>query len=279
MLSALTLLLALTFTSADGSSIAGTLTYPQSTAGKVPAVVLVGSNGPSDRTELVGITPVFDLYADALNKAGFAVLRYDNRGVGQSTTKTQAERVRRQNFIDDAVAAVRALASDPAIDPSRISILGLSEGGETAVAAALAGAPVRSLVLVGALSVPYAQAMAEQDAAASELVKQRDALLLAMPYFQSYAGVDPRKEIAFVRQPLLLVRGLSDTQTPPADFDGLVQAGQNARRDITVERFPGDDHFLLQLSQEELHGTPQYQQRHELDPAAAGAIVTWLLSH
>ncbi|HEX5275778.1 MAG TPA: alpha/beta fold hydrolase [Candidatus Rubrimentiphilum sp.] len=279
MLHALTLLLGLTFVSADGSSIAGTLSYPQSLGAKVPAVVLVGSNGPADRTELVGITPVFDLYADALNKAGFAVLRYDNRGVGQSTTKTQAERVRRQNFIDDAAAAVRAAASDPAIDQSRISILGLSEGAETAIAAALAGAPVRSLVLVGPLSVPYAQAMAEQDATASPLVRQRDALLLAMPYFQSYANVDPRKEIAFVRQPVLLVRGLSDTQTPAADFDGLVQAAQSALREVSVKRFPGDDHFLLQLSDEELRGTPQYQQRHELDPAAAGAIVTWLRSH
>ncbi len=278
MLHALALLLGLTFVSADGSSLAGTMTYPQEPAGKVPAVVFVGSNGPVDRTELVGVTPVFDLYADALNKAGFAVLRYDNRGVGQSTTKTQPERVRRQNFVDDAVAAVRAAASDPAIDPSRISILGLSEGGETAIAAALAGAPVRSLVLVGPLSVPYAQAMAEQDATASPLVKQRDALLLAMPYFQSYASVDPRNEIAFVRQPVLLVRGLSDTQTPATDFDGLVQAAQSARRDVTVKRFSGDDHFLLQLSDEELRGSAQYQQRHELDPAAAGAIVTWLRS-
>jgi pimeloyl-ACP methyl ester carboxylesterase len=279
MLHALTLLLGLTFASADGSSIAGTMTYPQLPSGRVPAVVLLGSNGPADRSELVGITPVFDLYADLLNKAGFAVLRYDNRGVGQSTTKTQAERVRRQNFVDDAVAAVRAAAGDPAVDGSRVYVLGLSEGGETAIATALAGAPVRGLVLVGPLSVPYAQAMAEQDATASPLVKQRDALLLAMPYFQSYASVDPRKEIAFVRQPLLLMRGFGDMQTPAADFDGLLQAAQSARRDVTAKRFPGDDHFLLQLSDEELGGSPQYQQRHELDPAAAGAIVTWLRAH
>ncbi len=279
MLPALALLLGLTFASGDGSSIAGTLSYPQTPKGKLPAVVLVGSNGPSDRTEAVGATPVFDLYAGALNAAGFAVLRYDNRGVGQSTTKTQPERVRRQNFIDDAAAAVRAASNDPAIDPSRIYLLGLSEGGETALAAALQGVPVRGLVLVGPLSVPYAQAVAEQDATASPLVKQRDALLLAMPYFQSYANVDPRKEIAIVRQPVLLMRGFSDTQTPATDFDGFVQAAQTAHRDVTVKRFPGDDHFLLQLSDEELRGTPQYQQRHEFDPAAAGAMVTWLRSH
>src|SRR5205085_697671 len=132
----------------------------------------------------------------------------------------------------------------------------------------LQGAPVRGLVLVGPLSVPYAQAMAEQDANVSPLVKQRDALLLAMPYFQSYAAVDPRREIAFVRQPLLLMRGFADTQTPAADFDGLVAAAQSARRDVTIERFSGDDHFLLQLTDAETRGSPQYAQRHELDPAA-----------
>jgi pimeloyl-ACP methyl ester carboxylesterase len=278
MLHALTLLLGLTFTSADGSTIAATLSYPQSPNGKVPVVVLVGSNGPVDRTQPVGVTPVFDLYAGALNDAGFAVLRYDNRGNGQSTTKTQAERVRRQNFIDDAAAAVRAAAEDPAIDASRIFVIGLSEGGETAIAAALEGAPVRGLVLIGPLSVPYAQAMAEQDANANPLVKQRDSLLLTMPYFQSYEGVDPRREIASVRQPLLLMRGFSDTQTPAADFDGLVAAAQTAHRDVTVKRFAGDDHFLLRLSDEELRSGPQYGQRHELDRAAVRAIVTWLLA-
>lgn len=278
MLFALTLL-ALTFTSADGSTIAGTTSYPQSAGGRVPAVVLVGSNGPVDRTQLMGATPVFDLYAAALNAAGFAVLRYDNRGVGQSTTKTQAERVRRQNFIDDATAAVRAAQSDPAIDAARIYVVGLSEGAETAMAAALQGAPIRGLVLVGPLSVPYAQALAQQDANASPLVKQREALLLAMPYFQSYAGVDPRHEIAFVRQPLLLLRGFSDTQTPAVDFDGLVSAAQAAHRNVTVKRFAGDDHFLLRLSDEELRTAPQYAQQHELDPLAARAIVSWLSSH
>jgi len=279
MLHALAIVLGLTFASADGSAIAGSISYPQSAIGKVPAVVLIGSNGPVDRTQPVGVTPVFDLYANALNASGYAVLRYDNRGVGQSTTKTQAERVRRQNFVDDAVAAIRAAAADPAIDPSRVYVLGLSEGAETAIAAALQGAPIRGLVLVGPLSVPYAQAMAEQDAAASPLVKQRDSLLLAMPYFQSYAGVDPRKEIAYLRQPVLALRGFADAQTPAADFDGFVQAAQIAGRNLTVKRFPGDDHFLLQLSDEESKSAPQYERRHELDPAAAAVIVTWLRSH
>ncbi len=279
MLHALALALGLTFASADGSAIAGTLSFPAETRAAVPAIVLVGTNGPVDRTEMVGATPVFDLYAQAFNAAGFAVLRYDTRGIGESSTRTQSTAVRRQNFVDDAAAAVSAVSADPRIDASRVYVLGLSEGGETALAVALQGLPVRGLILVGPLSVPYAQAMAYQDRNAPPTVIEHDALLLTEPYFQSYDTVDPRKEIAFVRQPILAVRGFADTQTPARDFDQLVKAAQDAHREIAVRRFTGDDHFLLELSADELRTGPQYQRRHEFDPAAAAAIVTWLRSH
>jgi len=279
MLPAVALAFALTFASADGSSIAGTLSLPAGSRAAVPIVVLVGTNGPADRTEPVGVTPLFDLYAQAFNAAGFAVLRYDTRGIGESTTKTQATAVRRQNFVDDAASAVHAASADPRIDANRIYVLGVSEGAETALAVALQGLPVRGLVLVGPLSVPYTQAMAEQDRDAPPNVVEHDALLLTEPYFQSYENVDPRKEIAFVRQPIFALRGFADTQTPAQDFDQLVQAAQNGHRDIFVRRFAGDDHFLLELSADELRTGPQYQRRHEFDPAAAGTIVTWLRSH
>ena len=279
MLHALALALGLTFASADGSSIAGTLSFPSESRAAVPAIVLIGSNGPVDRTEMVGVTPVFDLYAQALNAAGFAVLRYDTRGIGESTTTTQATAVRRQNFVDDAAAAVRAAAADPRISADRVYVLGVSEGGETALAVALQGLPLRGVILVGPLSVPYAQAMAEQDRNAPPAVVEHDALLLTQPYFLSYEGVDPRKEIAFVRQPILALRGFADTQTPARDFDQLVKAAQDAHREIAVRRFAGDDHFLLDLSADELRTGPQYQRRHEFDPAAAAAIVTWLRAH
>lgn len=279
MLPALGLAVALTFASADGSSIAGTLSFPAESRAAVPAIVLVGTNGPVDRTQLVGATPLFDLYAQAFNAAGFAVLRYDTRGIGESTTKTEEHAVRRQNFVDDAAAAVRTVIADPRIDAKRVYVLGLSEGGETALAVALAGEPVRGLVLVGPLSVPYAQALKQQDRNAPPNVVEHDALLLAEPYFQSYETIDPRKEIAFVRQPIMALRGFADTQTPAQDFDQLVQAAKDARRAIVVRRFAGDDHFLLELSGDELRTGPQYQRRHEFDPAAAAAIVTWLRSH
>ena len=71
------------FTSADGAAMAGTLTLPTGD-GPFPAVVLITGSGPQDRDEtIVGHKP-FLVLADHLTRRGVAVLRYDDRGVGES---------------------------------------------------------------------------------------------------------------------------------------------------------------------------------------------------
>src|SRR6185436_5275475 len=69
---------------AAGITLAGTLTLPNG-RGPFPAVVLMSGSGPQDRDEaLLGHKP-FLILADQLTRAGIAVLRYDDRGVGKST--------------------------------------------------------------------------------------------------------------------------------------------------------------------------------------------------
>jgi dienelactone hydrolase len=110
-------------------TLAGTLTIPLGN-GPHPAIVLVTGSGPQNRNEeIFGFSPFLQI-ANALTSAGVAVLRYDDRGVGQSTgnfaTATTAD------FADDALAAVRYLQSRSEIDAKRIGMLGHSEGGEIA---------------------------------------------------------------------------------------------------------------------------------------------------
>lgn len=110
-------------------TLAGTLTLPD-TAGLHPAVVLVTGSGPQDRDEslapVASIKP-FRLIADALTREGVAVLRYDDRGVGESTgdfgEATTAD------FASDAAAAIDYLLTRDDIDPDQIGVLGHSEGG------------------------------------------------------------------------------------------------------------------------------------------------------
>ena len=108
-------------------SMAGTLTLPPGD-GPFPALVLVTGSGPQDRDESLApvaeIKPFRDI-ADYLSRNGIAVLRYDDRGVGQSggdyATATLAD------FVADASAAVDFLASRD--DIGKIGLAGHSEGG------------------------------------------------------------------------------------------------------------------------------------------------------
>jgi uncharacterized protein len=66
-----------------------TLTYPnpshQLTRVGLPAVILITGSGPQDRDETVFRHKPFAVIADHLTRHGFAVLRVDDRGVGQTT--------------------------------------------------------------------------------------------------------------------------------------------------------------------------------------------------
>ncbi len=52
---------------------------------RVPAVVLISGSGPQDKNEEIAGHKPFLVLSDHLTKSGYAVLRYDDRGVGRST--------------------------------------------------------------------------------------------------------------------------------------------------------------------------------------------------
>ncbi len=107
-------------------TLAGTLTLPKGD-GPFPAVVLVSGSGPQDRDEtLFGHKP-FLVLADHLTRQGIAVLRYDDRGVGQSTG--DHAKATTADFATDAAAAVAYLHGRKEIDAKRVGIAGHSEGG------------------------------------------------------------------------------------------------------------------------------------------------------
>lgn len=113
---------------AAGVTLAGTLTMPEG-EGPHPAVVLMTGSGPEDRDEsLPGMTlKPFALVADALGRAGVAVLRYDDRGTAASTGDYASATI--ADFTADGRAAFDWLREQPGIDPARTGVLGHSEGG------------------------------------------------------------------------------------------------------------------------------------------------------
>ena len=235
---------------ANGFNLAGTISKPAGTAGqRLPAIVLVAGSGPVDRDETVAGIPVLGQLAGALADAGFLVLRYDKRGIGQSGGRIESAGPR--EYAEDLRAAVKFLADRKDTDPKRIAVIGHSEGGSVALLVAAKDRHVAAIVLMAApglsgndlilaqqkhlldrsnLSEPDKQAKVELQKRIQEAAmtgKGLDALpadvrrQIDNAEFQSILTHDPAKVMPSVRQPILIVQGALDTQVDPSNADRL----------------------------------------------------------
>jgi uncharacterized protein len=273
----------ITFTSKDGSVLSGTLSWPVVPDGQTetvsPTFVLIGGSGMQDRNETIGPNTTLADLAAALNSAGITVLRYDKRGVGKSTAALPVAGATRQDYIDDVLAAVAAVKNDAHVDADALYLLGHSEGGELAMGAVLAGAPVRGIVMLSPLPLPYADILLEQvkrEHATAQQVAQVKTLIATMPFLKSYASIDPRAEIASVTVPMLLLHGSKDIQVTTADLQGMIAAAHGAHRSLQYGELDGDNH-LFQVLPPSMESTgAEYQEARPLDPRVVAAIVAWL---
>ncbi|MEU8899489.1 alpha/beta fold hydrolase [Nocardia sp. NPDC048505] len=142
-------------------TIAATLTKPQG-PGPFPAVLLITGSGPQDRNEeLMGHKP-FLLLADTLTRAGYAVLRADDRGVGG--TGGDLDDANYDDLSADAAAGVSFLRARADIDKNRVGLLGHSEGGYLAPkVAARPDSGVAFLISMAGPSVPGRDVLIEQN--------------------------------------------------------------------------------------------------------------------
>lgn len=133
-----------------GIELAGTLTYPHADK-PVPAVVMISGSGPQNRNEeLLGHQP-FLIIADYLSRKGIAVLRFDDRGVGQS--KGEFHSATSYDFSTDAESAVQYLKNRKEIDKKRIGLAGHSEGGIIAPMVAVRNKDVAFIILLAGTGI------------------------------------------------------------------------------------------------------------------------------
>lgn len=138
--------------------LAGTLTLPDGRK-HFPTVILITGSGPQNRDEELMTHKPFLVLADHLTKKGIAVLRYDDRGFGQSTGKFGA--ATSVDFANDVRAAIAYLKTRKEIDTSRIGLLGHSEGGLIAPMIA-ADTKVAFIVLLAGPGVSGSQILLKQ---------------------------------------------------------------------------------------------------------------------
>ncbi len=132
-------------------TLAGTLTRPAG-EGPFPAVLLISGSGAQDRNEEIFEHKPFLVLADHLTRAGIAVLRLDDRGVGGSSAGESE--VTSEDLAGDVRRGVRWLADRPEIDPARIGLLGHSEGGLIAPLVAAGCDTVAFIILLAGTGVP-----------------------------------------------------------------------------------------------------------------------------
>jgi pimeloyl-ACP methyl ester carboxylesterase len=109
------------------------LTYPATGKGPFPAVLLIQGSGAIDmNSTLTKDAKPFWQIAQYLSERGFAVLRYDKRGVGATSytlsNSSAYGNATTNDFINDAGKALNVLIQQPEVDPNRINVLGHSEG-------------------------------------------------------------------------------------------------------------------------------------------------------
>ncbi|HMD35818.1 MAG TPA: alpha/beta fold hydrolase [Vicinamibacterales bacterium] len=290
---------------ANGFTLVGTLSRPQQSSVKLPAVVLVGGSGPTDRDEVVAGIPVLGQVAGALADAGFIVLRYDKRGVGQSGGRVESSTV--ADYAEDVRAGVKALSERKDVDKNRIVVVGHGEGGAVAMIAASKEKRIAGVALMGASGVTGSeQVLAQQQRALNRLnlsaeEKQakvdaqrriNDAVVTGKDLdtlppdirrqvdnaeFQSLLAHDPARVVPGIRQPILILQGELDTQVEPSNADRLEALAKKRKKapPVDVVRLPGLNHLFVTAKTGEVDEYATLPDK-RVDAALTRALVAWM---
>ncbi|RTQ53561.1 alpha/beta hydrolase [Hymenobacter gummosus] len=141
--------------------MAGMLSVPPG-KGPFPAVVLVSDAGAQDRDATVGDYRPMGALADFLTRRGIAVLRVDDRGVGQSTGTAASATT--TELVTDVQAALNFLRTRPEVDLAHLGVIGHGEGGNVALLTATQPLPPAFVVTLAAHGLPGRDIVVQQQA-------------------------------------------------------------------------------------------------------------------
>lgn len=225
----------------EGVEIRATMYTPKMSE-PVPAIVLIPGSAPFPRR-------FYDAYASRLVKYGYAVLVADKRGAGESggifesNNNTSFENLRL--LAKDVVAGVDFLAKQPAVDPQRTGLFGISQAGWVSALVVSQSPDVKFLVLVTAPSVSVGEegtwSELRGDDESDPLTGIADAeqkIMSTQPF-----GFDPRDYLERQTIPSFWLFGDSDNSIPSQKSISVLKSMPND--DIDIKLYSNYGHMLI----------------------------------
>ena len=251
---------------------------------------------------------MFGHIARDLAAAGFIVVRFDKRGVGQSGGRAESATI--ADYAEDVRQIVLWLEKRKDVDKNRIALVGHSEGALAAMlTAGRERGKVAALVLLAGPSPSGNEVVLEQqklllsklpidDAQRAERQALQEKINTAVikgtgwtdlpeqarraadtPWFYSFLTFNPEKAMNDTRQPVLVVQGELDTQVQPAHADKLAafaRARKGTKALVEVVKVPGVNHLMVPAKTGDVTEYASLGPDAAVSPQVTGAIATFL---
>jgi uncharacterized protein len=300
------------FIPSNGFSLAATISRPPAAAPatapapRLAAVILVPGSGPADRDETLAGVPIFAQVANALSDAGFLVVRYDKRGIGQSGGRDESATIK--DFADDVRAVVDFLQRRKDVDVDRIALVGHGEGGMVAMLAAsqlkknvaalaLLATPGTSggelileqqRYLLDRLSIPEDEkqnriALQQRIQVAVATGQGWETIPLAYrrqaetAWFRSFLAFRPAEIMPKVEQPLAVLQGDRDRQVGVRHAQLLMELANRRKRNPGADllMFDGLNHLLVPATTGDVEEYPALPDKN-VSVKVLNTLTTWL---
>jgi len=286
--------------------IVGTLSVPDK-GENLPAVLLIPGSGPVDRNEnhkKIKLNVFYEL-SRFLSSHGFTVLKYDKRGIGESSGNYWETGF--YDNISDVINALEFLKSQKEVDSKKIFLLGHSEGAFISTRIAGSGKDIAGIILlaggahsgeetlkwqavkvvdgmkgfnkwlINLLRLDVAKSQQKQidkikkstkDSYRVQLVSKLNA-----KWMREFLAYDPVADLRKINVPVLAITGSKDIQVNP---DDLIEMKEIIKSPYEYHILPDMSHLLRTETGEASISNYKNMVKQPIDQRVPQIIIEWL---
>ena len=281
---------------AEGVDLYGTLTMPEEEDVKTICVIVPGS-GPTDRdgNNVYGIqTNAYRLLAEALAEKGIASFRYDKRGAGKSVVENlKEEEMVFETNVKDLKSIINNLRGMNKFE--KIFLIGHSEGSLVSILCAKEE-KIDGIISVAGVGKNAGDLFIDQIQMqmAKPIVKETKKIVKTLrkgkveknippilqsvfrdsvqPYLISWFKYEPRKEIATLNIPVLVLHGTVDHQVAIENAK-LLGSAKKGTKVVIIEKMT---HTIKEVEKEEDEFKTYSDPSYSIPKALINEIVTFV---